>query len=92
METKLHETILTELVDYVSSFIVDIQRICSLLHVDFSTILVTKRFAIKYNHEQAVGEEFDNISVLRNIFEYWRLPVKRKQFVELMEQRVPTNI
>ena len=35
------DVILTELVDgdYISSFIVDIQRICSQLHIDFSTVL-----------------------------------------------------
>ena len=87
------DIILTELVDgnYISSFIADIQRICSQLHIDFSTVLVTKRFVIQRNQEQAGGEEIDRINVLRIIFEHWRLPEKRKEFVELMEQRVPTN-
>ena len=87
------DVILTELVDgnYISSFIADIQRICSHLHIDFSTVLVTKRFVIQRNQEQAGGEEIDRINVLRIIFEHWRLPEKRKEFVELMEQRVPTN-
>ena len=87
------DVILTELVDgnYISSFIADIQRICSQLHIDFSTVLVTKRFVIQRNQEQAGGEEIDRINVLRIIFEHWRLPEKRKEFVELMEQRVPTN-
>ena len=50
--------------------------------VDFSITLVTKRFKMNRNHDQAVGEE------LPNIFEYWRLPEERKHFSELMEQRV----
>ena len=75
--------ILTELVagDYISSFISDIQRICSQLHIDFSTVLVTKRFAIQHNQEQAAGEEFVSINVLRIIFEHSLVITRRKKRV-----------
>ena len=76
------DVILTELVDgnYISSFIADIQRICSQLHIDFpSTVIVTKRFVIQRNQEQAGGEEIDRINVLRIILEHWRLARKKKR-------------
>ena len=44
------------------------KRILSLMRVDFSTILVTKRFKINRNHVQAVREELNNICILKNIF------------------------
>ena len=56
-----------------------------------TSLLATKRFEIKHIHEQAVGEGLHNTHVLRNILEHWRLPEKRKQFVELMEKRVSKN-
>ena len=84
--------ILTKLATSVTtnSFVQEIFDICSNLNINFYKLLIEKKLPrYTFHYEQLPNEKLQK---LLEIFELWRLPEKRQEFIEIMQDNIPDRV
>jgi len=84
--------ILTQLATSLTtnSFVQEILDICSNLNINFYKLLIEKKLPkYTFHYEQLPNEKLQK---LLEIFELWRLPEKRQEFIEIMQDNIPDRV